>query len=216
VSGGLGARLASLGLGLFVCSVGIVLILHAGLGLPPWDVLHQGIAVNTPLSFGAANVVVGVAVVGVAWRLGARVGFGTVANAVLIGAFVQLLLSTEAIPDQASSGLASRVAFLALGIAAFGAGSAFYIGAAMGAGPRDSLMLVAARRTGARVGIARGAIEIAALAAGWALGGSVGVGTLAFALCIGPSVEVSFLLLARSPLASAGASGVEALGRATP
>jgi uncharacterized membrane protein YczE len=200
VRGGVPARLASLFFGLFVCALGIVLILRADLGLSPWDVLHQGIADTTPLSFGEANIVVGVLVVVVAWRLGATVGFGTLANATCVGAFVELLQATDAIPDLTGGNLAERAAFLALGILAFGVGSAFYIGADMGAGPRDSLMLVVALRVGTRVGVARAAIEIAALGAGFALGGDVGVGTLAFALFVGAAVEASFFVLARSPL----------------
>jgi uncharacterized membrane protein YczE len=200
VRGGLAARLGSLLLGLVVCAVGIVLLLRADLGLPPWDVLHQGLAERTPLSFGAANAVVGVVVVLAAWRLGSRPGFGTVANATLIGAFVQILLSTGAVPEVHDLG--AQVGYFALGLAAFGAGSAFYIGAGMGAGPRDSLMLVTALRTRLRVGAARAAIEVAALVTGAVLGGSVGLGTRAFALLIGPSVELAFFLLGRSPLAA--------------
>lgn len=191
----------SLFFGLFVCAIGIVLILQAGLGLAPWDVLHQGISEHTPLSFGMANVVVGVVVVLVAWRLGARIGFGTVANATVIGVCVQLLLSTDAIPPAEDGPLGVRVGYLAAGIVAFGIGSAFYIGANMGAGPRDSLMLVVALRLHTRLGIARAGIELAVLGAGWALGGEVGFGTVAFAAFIGPSVELAFFVLDRSPLA---------------
>jgi uncharacterized protein len=201
VRGGLGPRLASLFFGLFVCAVGIVLILQAGLGLAPWDVLHQGISERTPLSFGMANIVVGVAVLAIAWRLGARIGFGTVANATVIGACVQLLLSTGVIPEAAGSPAAERAGYLAAGIAAFAIGSAFYIGANMGAGPRDSLMLVVALRLHTRLGVARAGIELAVLAAGWALGGEVGIGTVAFALLVGPAVELAFFALERSPLA---------------
>jgi uncharacterized membrane protein YczE len=201
VKGGLGPLLASLAFGLVVCAIGIVLILQAGLGLAPWDVLHQGISEHTPLSFGMANVAVGVVVVLVAWRLGARIGFGTVANATVIGLCVQALLSTGAIPAAGSAPLGERVGYLAAGIVAFGIGSAFYIGANMGAGPRDSLMLVVALRLHTRLGIARAGIELAVLGVGWALGGEVGVGTVAFALFIGPSVELAFFVLDRSPLA---------------
>lgn len=201
VRGGLPARLVSLVFGLFICALGIVLILQADLGLSPWDVFHQGIADSTPLSFGAANIVVGVIVLIVAWRFGARVGLGTVANATLIGAFIEVLLVTDTIPNLDDSPLGAQTAFMLAGIACFGIGSAFYIGADMGAGPRDSLMLVVSVRLHTRVSLARGGIELAALAAGWALGGDVGVGTLAFALLIGPAVEAAFYLLDRSPLA---------------
>jgi uncharacterized membrane protein YczE len=199
VRGGVSARLISLGVGLFLCSLGLVLFLQADLGLPPWDVLHQGLAEKTPLTFGAANAVVGVAVLLLAWRLGAPPGLGTLANATLVGAFIELLLRTEAIP--APEALAAQLAYLASGLVAFGAGSARYIGAAMGAGPRDSLMLAVAARARTRAGVARTAIEIVALATGMALGGSVGVGTAVFALGVGPAVELGFLALGRSPLA---------------
>lgn len=199
------ARLTSLVAGLFVCALGIVLMLEAELGLSPWDVLHQGVAERTGISFGAATIVVSVLVVVLAWRLGLPPGVGTIANALLVGAFIQLLLFTDAVPEASGTGV--RAGYFALGLAGFGLGSAFYIGAGMGAGPRDSLMLVTSRRTGARIGLARGAIEVAALAVGAALGGSVGLGTLAFAVLVGPVVELSFFLVSRSPLAVSGAPG---------
>jgi uncharacterized protein len=199
VRGGLSTRLASLGVGLFLCSLGLVFFLEADLGLPPWDVLHQGIAEHTPLSFGAANAAVGVAVLLFAWLLGATPGVGTLANATLVGAFIELLLQTDAVP--VPEALAVRSLYVALGLLSFGAGSALYIGAGMGAGPRDSLMLVTSARTRTRVGVARTAIEIAALGAGVALGGSIGVGTAVYALGIGPAVELSFFVLGRSPFA---------------
>jgi uncharacterized membrane protein YczE len=176
--GGLFPRLAWLVLGLFLCALGIVLFLEARLGLPPWDVLHQGIAKHTPLSF----------------------GFGTVANAALIGLFVALLQPLHGVQALADWPLASRIGLLGLGLVAFGVGSAFYIGAALGAGPRDSLMLVGSRRLGLRIGGVRALIEVSVLVAGFLLGGVVGLGTVVFAALIGPSVEASFWLLSRTPL----------------
>jgi uncharacterized membrane protein YczE len=198
--GGLVPRLAWLVAGLFLCAVGIVLFLEARLGLPPWDVLHQGIAKRTPLSFGLANVVVAVVVLVVAWWLGARIGFGTVANAVLVGLFVALLQPLHAARELSGWPLAARVGLLGVGLLAFGVGSAFYIGAALGAGPRDSLMLVGSSRSGLRIGATRVLIEAAALVAGYLLGGVVGLGTVVFAALIGPSVEASFWVLSRTPL----------------
>jgi uncharacterized membrane protein YczE len=198
--GGLVPRLAWLVFGLFLCAVGIVLFLESRLGLPPWDVLHQGIARHTPLSFGIANVVVAVVVLGLAWWLGARIGFGTVANAALIGLFVALLQPLHAVRDLSEWPLAPRVGLLGLGLVAFGVGSAFYIGAALGAGPRDSLMLVGSRRLGLRIGGVRALIEVSVLVAGFLLGGVVGLGTVVFAALIGPAVEASFWLLSRTPL----------------
>ena len=186
--------------GLLVFASGIVALLESDLGLSPWDVLHQGLADQTPLSFGAANVVVSIVVLGLAWTVGARIGIGTVANAVLVGLFVQLLTSSEAIAELSNSDLSARISLLAAGIALMGFGTGLYIGAGLGAGPRDSLMVAGAARTRIRIGAVRSAIEAAALAVGFALGGTVGVGTIAFVILIGPAVEASFRLLARSPL----------------
>ena len=198
--GGLVARAAWLVLGLFFCALGIVCFLESKLGLSPWDVLHQGVANHTPLSFGVANEVVGVAVLGVAWALGSRPGPGTVANAVLIGGFIALVEPLHVVQSLSTDPLGVRAGLLVLGMMLFGVGTAFYIGAGYGAGPRDSLMVVGARRTGARFGIVRATLELAALAAGFALGGKVGVGTVLFATLIGPTVEASFFLVTRSPL----------------
>ena len=202
VRGGLVARLASLVVGLFLFALAIVLLLESKLGLSPWDVLNQGIARHSPLSFGAANVAVGLAVLVLAWGLGGAPGVGTVANAVLVGTFIQLLTSIDGIDDLSSDPLGARIALLVAGIALVGPASALYIGADLGAGPRDTLMLVGARRTGRRVGVVRATLEATALAAGIVLGGTFGVGTVAFALLVGPVVETSFALLARSPIAA--------------
>jgi uncharacterized membrane protein YczE len=180
-----------------------VLFLESELGLPPWDVLHQGLAEQLGVPFGAANIGVSVAVLALAWALGARIGIGTVANAALIGTFVLAFGEVEWVNELSGEPLAARAAMLPLALACFGAGSAFYICASMGAGPRDSLMVVAWQRLGVRVSVARTGIEVAALAVGFALGGTAGLGTLVFALGIGPAVEVSFVLLGRSPLATA-------------
>ena len=190
-------RGASLVVGLFLFALGIVLQLRSELGLSPWDVLSQGLSEQTPLSFGTANIAVALLVLVTAWALGARIGIGTVANAVLIGVFIDALTSLEAIDSLAGHGLAARVALLVAGIALVGLASALYIGAGLGAGPRDSLMLVGARRTGTRIGLVRAVLEIGAGAVGFVLGGTVGVGTLAFAFGIGPAVEGAFLLLVR-------------------
>lgn len=186
---------------MFLFALAIVCTLESRLGLWPWDVLHQGIAKHTPLTFGLANICVGLVVLVIAWLLGGVPGLGTIANAVLVGAFIQALLSIGAVTGLAHHGLGLRIPLLAVGIALAAPGTAFYIGADLGAGPRDTLMLVGARRTGARVGVVRAAIELAALAGGIALGGKFGVGTVAFALAIGPAVELGFWSLVRTGLA---------------
>jgi uncharacterized protein len=199
--GGFVLRFGSLVLGLWLCALGVVAFLESELGLPPWDVLHQGLAEQSRLSFGVANLAVSFAVLGLSWALGARIGLGTVMNAALIGSSVILLMEIPWVNGLSDSPVALRFVLMLLALALFGAGSAFYIGAAMGAGPRDSLMLVAAHRLRTRIGVARTIVEASALAAGFALGGTVGIGTLLFAFGIGPAVEASFFLMSRTPLA---------------
>jgi len=184
-----------------VFAFAIVLILESKLGLSPWDVLNQGLSKHTPLSFGMANIAVSLVVLCIGWSLGGRPGIGTVANAVLVGAFIQVLTEIDALTNLSHDGLTVRIPLLVLGIALIGPASAFYIGADLGAGPRDTLMLVGARRTGVRIGIVRATLELAALAVGIALSGTFGVGTVLFALLVGPIVETSFAVLGRTPLA---------------
>ena len=199
--GGVSARAVSLVFGLFLFALGVVLILESRLGLAPWDVLNQGIARNTPLSFGMANVAVAVLVLFAAWSLGGRPGVGTVANALLVGSFIQGLTSIPALTRLQHDPLGVRIVLLVGGVALIGPASAFYIGANFGAGPRDTLMLVGARRTHVRIAIVRGTLELCALVAGIVLGGTFGVGTILFAFGVGPVIEASFWLLERTPLA---------------
>ncbi len=200
VRGNVAVRSIVLVVGLVVFSAGIVSIYESQLGLSPWDVLNQGIAERTPLSFGMANIVVALIILVVAGKLDVRIRVGTVANAILVGTFVDLMLRFDAVDRLSDEALEVRVVLLVAGIVITGIGTALYIGAGMGAGPRDSLMLGVTRRTGRRVGVVRTAIEASATVAGFALGGTVGIGTLAFVVGIGPAVELSFALLARSPL----------------
>jgi uncharacterized membrane protein YczE len=188
--------------GLFLFGAGIVCALEAQLGLSPWDVLHQGIAKHSPLSFGTANITVSLAIVVVAWFLRAPVGIGTIANALFVGGTIELLTHVPAVRHLSDAPLGVRIVLLVGGLALMGVGSGLYLGAHLGAGPRDSLMVVGAQRTPLRIGLVRVLLELTALGVGVALGGTVGVGTVAFALLIGPSVEASFWALQRSPLAA--------------
>lgn len=182
----------------------IVALLESRLGLAPWDVFHLGIAADSRLTIGTASIVVGLAVLLVAWALGQPPGFGTVANAVVIGAVVEVLRRLPWVAHLPDAGVAARGGLLVLGVLLFGLGSALYIGAGLGAGPRDSLMLVLARRLGVRIALVRAGLEAAALAIGWALGGTAGIGTVAVALALGPSVEGSFRLFVLLGLAEPG------------
>jgi len=200
--GGLRARLVSLVFGLFLCACGIVAFLESGLGLPPWDVLHQGVAKQLGVSFGAANLLVSFAVLVLVWALRAHIGIGTILNAALTGTFVILLVAVDAVAALSEEPLAVRIGLLAAGLVLLGAGTCVYIASSLGAGPRDSLMLVTSLRMGIRIGVSRTVVEVTALLAGLLLGGTVGIGTLVFAAGIGPAVEASFWLLGRTPLAA--------------
>jgi uncharacterized membrane protein YczE len=199
--GGVGVRLVSLVVGLFLCACGIVCFYESELGLPPWDVLHQGLADLLGVSFGVANLIVSLAVLALVWLLRAHIGLGTFLNALLTGSFVIALLAIDQVAALSEEPLGVRIVLLAAALPFFGFGTALYIAPAMGAGPRDSLMLVTSTRLGIRIGAARAAVEIAALLVGVVLGGTVGIGTLVFAAGIGPAVEVSFWLLGLTSLA---------------
>jgi uncharacterized membrane protein YczE len=176
-----GARLLG---GLVLFGLGIALMVRADIGLAPWDVLHQGVAKHVELTIGQVTILTG-AVVLLLWiPLRERPGIGTVANVVVVGLVEDLALELID-PIEA---LAPRIVLLFVGVYLFGPGSGFYIGAGLGPGPRDGLMTGLARR-GVSVRVARTAIELAVLAIGFALGGTLGVGTVVFAATIGPNVH---------------------------
>lgn len=207
--GPLVVRVASLFAGLAIIAAGIVALIQSGLGVSPWDVLHIGIANHTPLTIGTASVAVGLVVLVAGWAIGARPGFGTVANAVVIGLLIDRIRALSSVVALASSALPERALLVAIGLVCFGLGSALYIGAGLGAGPRDGMMLVLSLRTGRRISLVRGVMEITVLVAGFLLGGVVGLGTAAFAFAVGPAVEGSFWLLVRLGLAEPALARVE-------
>jgi uncharacterized protein len=188
-------RLVILVAGLYCFAFGIMLTLKSDLGLGPWHVFHQGVSRHTGLSFGTASIVVGFGVLLLSWLLGVRPGVGTVSNMVLVGLFIDLIEWSGLLPSFAGSPWPVRLAVNVLGVAVVGFGSALYIKASLGAGPRDSLMLALARRLRGRVVLVRGALELAVLIVGYLLGGTAGLGTVIFALGIGPAVGVAFRLL---------------------
>lgn len=175
------------------------MFLRAALGLSPWDVLADGVRTNTPLTFGQAVIAIGLVLVLGSLLAGIKPGPGTVANMLLIGAFADLMLATGIGADLDEGAMTLRVAVMLGGIAMTGLGSALYIGAGLGAGPRDSLMIAVATRARIRVGAARAILEGLALLLGFLLGGSVGIGTVAFAVGIGPAVDIAFQLFRMDP-----------------
>ena len=203
-------RLAQLYLGLALYGASMALLVRSSLGVMPWDVLHQGLARQVGWSLGAVTVLVGGLVL-LAWvPLRQRPGVGTVSNVVVIGVAVDAALAV--LPEVGA--LPARIGLAVGGIVLNAVATAAYIGVHLGPGPRDGLMTGLVRRTGGSVRVVRTAIEVAVVAAGWLLGGTLGVVTVAYALLIGPLVH---LLLPRLSVAlpdQAQATQVRAEGRA--
>ncbi|CAL9669863.1 hypothetical protein SUDANB95_07402 [Actinosynnema sp. ALI-1.44] len=179
-------RVPQLFAGLWLYGASMALQIRATLGLDPWDVLHEGLAKRTGLSFGTVTMVVG-ALVLLAWiPLRQRPGVGTVSNVVLIGVAVDVTLWLLPTP----SDLVVRAVFLVAGIVLNGLAAAVYIGARLGPGPRDGVTTGFCRRTGASLRLVRTVVEVAVLGAGWLLGGTVGLGTVLYAVTIGPLTQL--------------------------
>jgi uncharacterized membrane protein YczE len=174
-------RMPQLLVGIPILGVGIALTLQARLGVSPYDVLHQGIAHRTGLSVGTVVILVGLVILLFWIPLRQRPGIGTVLNTLTVGLVIDLSLRVVPEPDL----LAARIPLLVVGILVTGFGMGLYIGAGLGPGPRDGLMTGIAAR-GFPLWAVRTVLELTALAAGWVLGGNVGVGTVLFAFSIGP------------------------------
>ncbi len=188
-------RLAQLFVGLSLYGISMGMLIRARLGLDPWDVFHYGIATHLPVSFGTVTIVVGAAVLLLWIPLRQWPGFGTVANVVVIGLVTDATLNLLSAPGA----MPVRVALLLGGIVVNGLAGALYIGSQFGPGPRDGLMTGLVRRTGLSVRLVRTSIEVAVLVVGFALGGVVGLGTVLYAVLIGPTVQL-FLPLFTVPL----------------
>jgi uncharacterized membrane protein YczE len=174
--------------GLWLFGTGEACIVSADLGNSPWTVLAQGVAENTPLDIGAATVAISFLVL-CAWiPLRQQPGLGTICNAIVIGVAIGVML--KVLPDDPSDG--ADWALMAGGIALVAVGGGIYLGTRLGPGPRDGLMTGLHARTGHSLRLVRTCIEVSALIAGFLLGGTVGVGTAAFALLIGPGVHAMF------------------------
>ena len=189
-----GRRLVQLFAGLLLYGFSTGLLVRADLGLDPWDVFHQGLARRSGLTIGVATIVVSAGVLLLWVPLRQRPGFGTVANAIVVGLAMD---GTLRVLTTATSPL-GKTAFLVSGIALNGLATGLYIGAGLGPGPRDGLMTGIAAR-GHSVRVVRTSIEVTVLALGWWLGGTVGVGTVAYALAIGPLVHLFLPVLTIDP-----------------
>ena len=193
-------RLVQLYAGLALYGASMALLVRSTLGVTPWDVLHQGLARHLGWSLGTVVIVVG-AVVLVLWiPLRQLPGVGTVSNVVVIGLAVDGTLAVLPAP----SGLAARIGFVVAGVLLNAVATAAYIGVHLGPGPRDGLMTGLVARTGGSVRLVRTGIEAAVVLTGWLLGGTLGLGTVVYALAIGPLVHLLMpkLALAAQPVRS--------------
>lgn len=204
-AGRLGLRIPQLLVGLWLYGFAMALFVRSGLGLDPWDVFHAGLQHLLGWSFGTVVIVVGFAVLLLWIPLRQWPGLGTVANAVVIGLATD---ATLAIVPQATD-LVTSWGLLLVGLVINGLAGALYIGSQLGPGPRDGLMTGLAKRTGWSLRLVRTGLELSVLAVGWALGGAVGVGTVLYAVLIGPLVQF-FLPLVTVRLAAGDQSPVAA------
>ncbi|MEE1928959.1 hypothetical protein V1J52_12360 [Streptomyces sp. TRM 70351] len=197
-------RLTQLYAGLVLYGASAALMVGAGLGLSPWDVFHQGVAERTGTSIGMVSVAVGAVVLLLWLPLRQRPGLGTVSNVVVVGLSLD---ATLALLPAEPGPLAVRVLLLVAGIVGNGAATGLYIAARFGPGPRDGLMTGLHQRTGRSVRLLRTGIELTVLASGFALGGSAGVGTVAYALTIGPLAQWFLRVFAVPPATGGGRTG---------
>jgi uncharacterized membrane protein YczE len=193
-------RLVQLYCGLVLYGISSSLLVLAGLGLDPWDVFHQGLSRTFGLAIGTWAILVGVAVLLLWIPLRQRPGIGTVSNVVLVGLTMNVVLGHVGPPHA----MAARIACLVCGVFLNGVATGAYIGAGLGPGPRDGLMTGLAAR-GNSIRLVRTGLELTVLATGWLLGGTVGVGTLVYALSIGPLAHFFIPLFARGRTTPEGA-----------
>lgn len=214
-------RLLQLYVGLTLYGVSSALLVRSGLGLEPWGVLHQGIAERCGLTIGVVSIIVGALVLLLWIPLRQRPGLGTVSNVFAVGIAMDSTLAL--VPDV--RGLAAEIPLLAGGILLNGVATGLYISARFGPGPRDGLMTGLHRVTGRSIRLVRTSIEVAVVVTGFLLGGSLGVGTVAYALAIGPLAQLFLRVFAipgaagtpevpRGPVPAAGPPAEEAPAQA--
>ncbi|GAA3551422.1 membrane protein YczE [Nocardioides daeguensis] len=184
-AGRLPRRLVQLYVGLWLYGVSLALMVLGDLGLAPWDVLHSGFIRHVPLTLGQAVVLFSFVVLVLWVPLREKPGLGTLSNALVVGVSADVTLGMFDAPDS----LPARIALMAGGIVLCGLATALYIGAQLGRGPRDGLMTGLTRRTGLSIRLVRTGLEVVVVAIGLVLGGTLGLGTVLFALTIGPIAQ---------------------------
>jgi uncharacterized membrane protein YczE len=186
----IGLRIFRLVWGLFLFAAGTVMAINANLGMAPWYVFHHGISIKTGITLGQASIATGAVLIAADTAMGEKLAWGTISNMALVGVFLDLLMSGGVIP--VFENILARYAMLVLGLFVIGIGSYCYIGAGLGAGPRDSLMIALTKKTGKSVRLIRGSIETSVVIIGYLMGGAVGTGTLIMALATGFFVQLAF------------------------
>lgn len=185
-------RYLKLFLGLFICSLGVIIIIKSNLGFSPWDVLHQGISRVTHITIGQASIFVGSIVIIIDFFLGERIGSGSILNIILGGIFMDLILFLDMIP--LGRGLFIGICMMFLGLVVLSLGCYLYMSTGLGCGPRDALMVALTKKTKFSLRSVRNMIEIGVLSTGYLLGGYAGVGTVITALFTGSFIQGIFKL----------------------
>lgn len=177
--------------GLYVFGLGVAVNIKTGLGAAPWDVLHIGLTGVVPWSLSTVIVLVGLVLIGVNWLFKIPPTLGMVLNMASIGPFAQYSLSLLSTPSTAIGAWVMLVA----GVLLIGLGTAIYTSAGLGAGPRDGLMIALTRLSGWPVGLIKNGLDASVGLLGWLLGGPIGVGSVAIALILGPSVQLGMAVV---------------------
>lgn len=183
-------RYSKLMIGLFFCALGVVIILKSNLGLSPWDVLNQGLNKTLGITLGQANILVGAIVIILSLFLKQPIGIGTIINVIAVGIFIDIIMALNIIPD--GDVILKQVIIFIIGIIVFSYGCYYYMATGLGCGPRDGLMVVLTKRTNHQLWKIKTVIELVALALGYFLGGTVGVGTVASSILVGPLMQFFF------------------------
>ncbi|UPA31543.1 hypothetical protein L0P85_05235 [Terrisporobacter glycolicus] len=181
---------ARLLLGFIIYGLAIVVMIHANIGLSPWDVLHQGISLKTGLTMGQISIGVGVIIIIIDAFMGEGIGFATLGNVFLIGTFLDIFEGLNIVPY--ANNLFMGILMMLIGIILAAIATVLYLKPALGSGPRDGLMLAINKRSSKSVGTIRTIIELTALTVGWLLGGSVGIGTIISGFGLGYAIQIAF------------------------
>lgn len=192
-------RIFKLNIGLVLFAFGVVIALHAQIGLSPWDVLHSGFAAQTHIPIGISIILIGVIIGAIIVFMGEKIGIGTLSNMFFVGLYVQMLTALNVVPYNLEQSIIVGALFLLTGTLLIAIGSYYYIASGFGAGPRDSLMVLLSKKTGWKIGWCRYVVEAFTLAVGVVLGGSAGIGTVFSIIFISMSVQVVFKIVDFNP-----------------